>query len=261
MEPLNEKHDQGEPSMDATAPGEPVFTNPPKSRRYLGVWKLLGVVLLAWLGAAYFLIPLLWRAYAHRHPALDDVPGITYTANNIPGDPLNVALIGTQDELIKVMLAATWHPADPLTLRSSLRIGEASVLKRPYEDAPVSNLYFSGRKEDLAFEQEVGHDPRHRHHVRFWKSEKVDADGRPVWLGSITYDKGVGLSHTTGQITHHIDGNVDAERDRLFQQLAGTGKLAETYAVEDFHKTREGRNGGGDPWKTDGSLSVGVIGE
>jgi hypothetical protein len=28
--------------------------------------------------------------------------------------------------------------------------------------------------------------------------------------------------------------------------------------VDDFHKTREGRNGGGDPWHTDAKLYVGV---
>ena len=36
-------------------------------------------------------------------------------------------------------------------------------------------------------------------------------------------------------------------------------KRYEAYAVEDFHKTRTGRNGGGDPWHTDGDLRVGVI--
>src|SRR6185369_11715834 len=102
------------------------------------------------------------------------------------------------------MLAAGWHAADPLGLRSDLEIAADTVLARPYEDAPVSNLYLFGRKEDLAFEQPAGDDPRRRHHVRFWKSSKVDDQGRPAWVGSATYDQRVGLSHTTGQITHHI---------------------------------------------------------
>ena len=53
---------------------------------------------------------------------------------------------------------------------------------------------------------------------------------------------------------------MDAERDYLFQCLEQTGDLAEKYAVDGFHKRREGRNGGGDPWHTDGKLYVGVIG-
>jgi hypothetical protein len=204
-------------------------------------------------------MPLVWKRYIRRHPALDDVPGITQTTVGIPGDPINVALIGTQRDVVRILHDAKWYPADPITLKSSLEIAADTVLRRSYDDAPVSSLYLFGRKEDLAFEKPVGNSPRERNHVRFWKSAKADPDGRPVWYGSATFDKGVGLSHTTGEVTHHIAEDVDAERDRLFNDLEQTGDLSEVYDVPDFHKVRAGRNGGGDPWKTDGALRVGVI--
>ena len=187
------------------------------------------------------------------------MPRITHTSADIPGDPLNVALIGTETEVKKIMLAAKWYPADPLTLKSCLKMADAAVLKRPYDDAPVSSLYYDGRKQELAFEQPVGNSPRHRHHVRFWRLDKVDADGRPVWVGSAVYDERVGLSRTTGAVTHFTAPDVDTERDYLLHDIEQTGELAEHYVVEDFHKTREGRNGGGDPWHTDGNLYVGII--
>ena len=230
------------------------------SSRYSRLWKrvaaIVAAVVLLYLAAAYLVMPVLWKRYVHHHPALEDIPRITHTADGIPGDPLNVALIGTELEVKKIMLAARWYPADPLTLRSCLEIADASVFKRRYDDAPVSSLYLFGRKEDLAFEQEVGPDPRHRHHVRFWKTDRTGEDGRPVWVGSAVYDERVGLSRTTGQVTAP---DVDAERDYLFQCLERTGDLAERYVVDGFHKTREGKNGGGDPWHTDGNLYVGVI--
>jgi len=233
---------------------------PPKRRNRLRrALIVLAGLLVVYLLVAYVILPLGWLRYAHRHPSLDDIPRITYTRDNIPGDPLNVALIGTETELKKIMLAAKWYPADPLTLKSCLEMADAAVLKRPYDDAPVSNLYLFGRKEDLAFEQPVGDSPRHRHHVRFWRTDKVDADGRPVWVGSAVYDERVGLSRTTGQVTHVTAPDVDAERDYLFHDLEQTGDLASWYAIDDFHKVREGRNGGGDPWRTDGKLYVGVI--
>jgi hypothetical protein len=223
-------------------------------------WSLLVAgLLLVYLVVAYVLLPLAWVRYAHRHPSLDDIPRITYTGAHIPGDPLNVALVGTETELKTIMLAAKWYPADPLTLRSCLKIAAASVLKRSYDDAPVSNLYFEGRKEDLAFEQPVGSSPRHRHHVRFWRTDKVDADGRPVWVGSAVYDERVGLSRRTGQVTHLTAADVDAERDYLFRDLEQTGDLDERFVVDGFHKQLEGRNGGGDRWYTDGNLYVGII--
>jgi hypothetical protein len=231
---------------------------PPRQwKRRMAGWIL--ILVLGWLGAAYLLAPMLWKVAESRHPSLDDLPTVTRAADNIPGDPLNVSLIGSQNDLIKGLAAARWLEAKPLSLRSDLKIAEATVFKRPDDQAPVSSLYLFGRKEDLAFEKQVGDDPRQRHPVRFWKTDKIDPDGQPVWIGSAAFDKGVGLSHRTGQITHHIDGNVDQERDTLFVDLNEAGVLSDEYIVQHFHKTLEGKNGGGDEWHTDGNLYVGVL--
>jgi hypothetical protein len=216
-------------------------------------------LLLAYLLIAYLLIPFGWKRYARRHPSFDDNPRITVTGDGHPGDPLNVALIGTENQLQRIMHASRWYPAASLGLRSDLKIAADTVLSRPDDQAPVSSLYLFGRKEDLAFEQPVGNNPRQRHHVRFWRTGNTDADGRPTWIGSASYDERVGLSHTSGQITHHIAPDVDVERDHLFDDLERTGHLSESYAVADFHTTLEGRNGGGDRWHTDGRLRVGEI--
>lgn len=231
-----------------------IFRRSSSTTRRIAV-GLVGCVLV-WLAVAYLLLPWLWRGYIHRHPALQDLPGITTTANGIPGDPLNLAIIGSKAELVRAMTAIEWRPADPLSLKSSLEIAEATVLHREYPDAPVSNLFLWGRKEDLAFEQPAGNDPRRRHHVRFWKSDKLDEAGRPLWAGAVTFDKSVGLSHTTGQITHHVDAQVDVERDRLMGQLLKANWTAPIEYVDGFHKTLSGKNGGGDPWQTDGRLAI-----
>ncbi len=241
--------------MDDT-PSKPAL--PP---RPLWKWGVTGlaILLVTYLLGAYVLMPNLWKWYIHRHPELEDLPTLTHTVDGIPGDPINVALVGTKEEVIGIMLAARWYPADPLTLRSCLEIAKATVFKRSYEDAPVSNLYLFGRKEDLAFEQDVGPDPRKRHHVRFWRTDRVSAEGRPIWVGSAIFDDHVGLNRRTGQITHHTAPEIDTERDTLFHDLEQTGDLVEVITVDDFHKIREGRNGGGDPWHTDGKLLEGVI--
>src|SRR5262249_22925173 len=169
-------------------------------------WKrsalLVSAAILAYLAVAYVLLPALWKRYTHKHPSLEDLPGVTSTADGIPADPINVALIGTRVEVMTIMLAGKWYPGDKLTLRSRLEIAAASRFKRAFNGARVSNEFLLGRKQDLAFEQAVGDNPRHRHHVRFWESDKRDPDGRPVWLGAAIFDKRVGLSRTTGQITH-----------------------------------------------------------
>jgi len=235
----------------------------PRPRRRLEhmVFRCAAATLLTWLFAAYFLLPLLWRRYELRHPALDGSSWITRTGNDIPGDPLNIALVGNEEEIVTAMLAAKWFPADAITLRSSLRIAAGTLLRRSYRTAPVSNLFVWSRKQDLAFEQPAGKDPRRRHHVRFWRAEEVDEDGRELWVGAATFDTSAGLSHTTGQITHHIDADVDAERDKLLADLDESGAVAQVYWIEGFHERLRGRNGGGDPYYTDGRLPVAVLAE
>ena len=231
------------------------MTPPSRSRRL--VYGLLSL-LTAYLLVAYVLLPLLWRTEAKRHPALADGPRITHTANGIPGDPVNLAILGSESELIRGMTAAKWYPADPITFSSSIRIAVDSVFRRPDAQAPVSDLFLFGRKQDLAFEQPIGDSPRQRHHVRFWRWDRQE-DGRPVWFGAATLDERVGLSHTTGQITHHIGPDVDAERDRIMQELQQAGWAQEVYYRDGFHQELSGKNGGGDPWHTDGRLGVAVL--
>jgi hypothetical protein len=220
---------------------------------------LLGFVVLSYFLVSYVLLPFDWKAFTEDHPTFDDDPRLTKTGDGHPGGPLNVALIGSEQQLKTIMTTARWYEANPLSVKSDLKIAVDTVLSNSYDEAPVSKLYLFGRKEDLAFEQTVDGNPRHRHHVRFWRDRKVNSDGRPIWIGAASYDERVGLSHTTGQITHHIAPAVDKERDHVFATLDKTKELTETWKVKGFQKVLAGKNGGGDPWHTDGDLWVGEI--
>lgn len=238
---------------------EPGLTSPEPAKRWRSKLKLIIGFVSLWLVFAYVFAPFVWERYAKLDPKLDANPRITQTGDHHPGDPLNVALVGTEPELEAIMRAANWFAAAALGLESDLKIAADTVLSRPDDAAPVSSLYLYGRKEDLAFEQPVGDNPRHRHHVRFWRTAEMSADGRPKWIGSAVYDERVGLSHTTGQITHVTASDVDAERDYLFKCLQETGRLESEFIERGFHTRLSGRNGGGDPWYTDGDLRGGVI--
>jgi LssY C-terminus len=217
-----------------------------------------GTVMAAYLVLAYVVLPLLWRRADSRHSGLAGGPRVTHTADGIHGDPVNIALIGSESDVVGAMTKAAWLPADPITFESSIRIAVDSVFRRPDEEAPVSALYLFGRKQDLAFEQPIGESPRKRHHVRFWRWDRLE-EGREVWFGAATLDERVGLSHTTGEVTHHIGPDVDAERDRIAKDLERAGRVQAVDWRDDFHEELEGKNGGGDPWRTDGRLAVVIL--
>jgi hypothetical protein len=219
---------------------------------------IAAVVLGGYALLAYVALPSAWTHYEHQR-GLAGRPMVTHTEQGIPGDALNVGLVGSQEDVVRAMHAAGWYPADPITLRSSLGIIDSVLLHRPDRDAPVSPLFYQGRREDLAYEKPVGSSADQRHHVRFWKVLESGQEGRPVWLGSVTFDRGVGLSRYTGQVTHHIGPDIDAERDGLIGDLVRAGMVTTRYQVSGIGPTLNGRNGEGDPYYTDGEIWVGAL--
>jgi len=216
---------------------------------------ILLIAMAAYIALAYILLPALWTHHEHQK-GLAGLDMVTRTAQGIPGDPINVGLIGDRNDMLCAMHAAGWYPADPITLKSSVEIVGSVLLDRPYRDAPVSNLYYLGRREDFAFEKPIGSSADRRNHVRFWKVLDNGQEKRPVWLGAATMDRGVGVSHYTGAITHHIDADIDLERQTWARDLESAGMVTARYQVTGVGPTLAGRNGGGDLYYTDGEVWI-----
>lgn len=233
----------------------------PVQTTFLRRWgKRLLWVLAIYLLVAYLILPRLWAHHEHQ-PGLAGKGAVTHTADGIPGDPLNVGIVGSRTDVLQAMNAAGWIPADPITLKSSIEISASVVLDRPDNAAPVSPLFFEGRKQDLAFEKPIGKSADRRNHVRFWQVLEAGKEGRPVWLGSATLDAGVTLSRDTGQVTHRIAPDIDAERNLLIGDLVDARIVTELYQVSGIGPTIAGKNGEGDPYYTDGDIHLAVLSE
>ena len=213
----------------------------------------LTVALALYTAFAYGIAPLIWRHFEHQG-ALADKAMVTTTSLGFFGDALNVGIEGEREDILCAMREAGWHDADPTNLRTSAHIVGSVLAGRPYPTAPVSALYYDGRRQDLAFQKPSGVSPSTRHHVRFWRALDKGENGVPVWLGAATFDRSVGVSHYTGQVTHHIDADIDSERDLLMGDLASSGHVSATYQVAGVGPTLRGFNGGGDLYFTDGEI-------
>jgi LssY C-terminus len=228
---------------------------PPDRSRLERFLRIALSAVFAYTLIAYLALPALWSHYEHQK-GLSTLPMVTRTAQDIPGDPINIGLIGDKLDVLCAMHAAGWYPADPVTLRSSIEIAGSVLMDRPYRDAPVSPLYYLGRREDLAFEKPDGNSADRRHHVRYWKVLEQGEEKRPVWLGAATHDRSVGVSRYTGAITHHIDADIDAERKLLAADLENAEMVDAKYQVTGVGPTMTGRNGGGDLYYTDGEVWI-----
>jgi hypothetical protein len=178
------------------------------------------------------------------------VPRFTTTGDGLPGDPVNLALIGTLDQLRAAFAACGWSEADPLDLASSWGMVRAFVLNRPYPAAPFSTLYLFGRGQDIGFQKPIGDSPRQRHHIRFWALSLARAEepmasasfwlntDRPpdgdcvLWIGAGTRDTGMSLTALTFQITHATDADTNAERDFIAGELQQHGAIADVTTLQ-----------------------------
>jgi hypothetical protein len=186
--------------------------------------------------AAYVILP---RAVRMGLKVLQQkrVPRYTLTGDGLPGDPVNLALIGTFRQLRSAFAAAGWTEADRLGVASSWRMVRAFVFNSPYPTAPFSTLYLFGRGQDIGFQKAIDDSPRKRHHVRFWAlalahaeatvgtaSFWLNADRPPdeahvLWVGAGTRDTGFSLTRLTFQITHATDSDTNLERDYIIAEL------------------------------------------
>ena len=223
----------------------------------LGWWGIL-VGVLFWGLLAYFVLPRVHRVLTTIYVP-DYFIGRTRTSDGLLGDPVNLALMGEEDQVHTAMRGAGWTMADPVTMRSSLRIVTSTLTRRSYHEAPVSPLFLFGRMQDFAYQLEVEGNPAKRHHVRFWRTPDdwlLPGGARVEWLAAGTFDRAVGLSLFTLQVTHKIDADTDIERDFIVKSVLDASSAARLEILRDFSTGYHSRNGGGDSIRTDGHLPV-----
>jgi hypothetical protein len=184
-----------------------------------------------------------------------ELPLLSVNRAGKSGDPINVEVVGTLDQVAAAFAAAAWYRADEIDLITSVRISVDSILGRKYSTAPVSNLYLFGRKEDVAFER-PGKSVRQRDHIRLWNTGRAAQDGRPIWISGATKDVKVELAKTNHLPTHQIAPDVDSERDLVVSELAQTGWVIADGWRPGFGKETHGVNGTGDSYFTDGRVAV-----
>ena len=230
------------------------------------LWLTLGVLgvvfaviaVAATLVVTHVVAPLVLR-HSDGFPELAGVPKVTKNAKGVDGDPVNVAIIGSDSEIARALRAAHWSRAEAVSRASSIGIARSVLFNRPDSTAPVSPLFLFGRAQDLAWEREVNGSARQRHHVRLWRVASLSYRGRPVWIGDATYDLRAGISHRGLHPTHHIAPDVDQERDTLTANLVSAGRVLSLFHVTGIGIRVNARNAEGDRYDTDGEMQALVL--
>jgi hypothetical protein len=214
--------------------------------------------LLLWFISAYIFIPMIHRVLTRLYIP-DYFIGRIRTVDGLLSDPVNLAFIGNEEQLHEAMTKAGWVQADKLTIYSGIRFVVATLLRKRYDHAPVSPGYLFNQMQAFTYQHRMKDKPLARHHVRFFKvpdgwlmpgGYKVD------WLAAGTFDRSIGFSYSTLQITHHIVSDTDIERDHVVSTLKTAGVIRKLDIIKNYFSAYHHRNGYGDRIMTDGSLPI-----
>jgi hypothetical protein len=223
--------------------------------------------------AAYIILP---RAIRMGLKILQSkrVPSYTITGDGLPGDPVNIVLVGTLQQLREAFAALGWSEADRLSLASSWGMVRAFVLNTPYPTAPFSTLYLFGRGQDIGFQKAIDNSPRKRHHIRFWalsltraqvtwgtadfwlSAERPPDNESVLWVGAGTKDTGLSLTRLSFQITHATDSDTNEERDYIVSELM------KNRSIEAVKAYQAGENLSAEPvnhYITDGEITLAIL--
>jgi len=198
-------------------------------------------------------------------PDWNGLPVRTYAnlKKKVLGDPINIAVEGTQPAILAAFTKIGWRQADPLSPRDDARLAEVAVAHRSYPTSPVSNLYLFGRPEDFAVEYERG-SVAQRDHARFWDTTRRDRKtGLDLFVGDASRDIAIKVLRAKNGLpkgtTHRIDGDLDAERTVVVDLLRKTGLVTTVVLEPGMGRTTTAVNGGGDRFFTDGKVAVVVL--
>jgi hypothetical protein len=180
---------------------------------------------------------------------------VTKAGGTPAADIINIAFLGSREDLAGAFALAGWHEAEHLNARSMSRAYKAYTAQQGYDAAPVSKLLYEDAEPDVVFQKSLNTISK-RHHIRLWR---YDMAGREIWLGAATHDVGVVFDSSAMSFTHQIHPRIDAERSKVVNDLAFTGCIEPAAYLDRPDASR--KPGSGDAIVTDGRLAVLAFGD
>jgi hypothetical protein len=192
---------------------------------------------------------------------LNEIPRRVSDPQGKPGDMVNILIVGTQDQVVKVFSAAGWVHVDSSVENTVLNAITDSLEKKDYLTMPMSTLFLFNRAQDYGFAHaEPVRVAMSRNHLRVWKSP-YEVAGRPLWCVAATHDIGFERDQRNNGLTHKIDSAIDGEREYVNDTLSSTGLVVQRTHVMPPDPLTEAKTATGGSFHSDGRILVLVLKE
>ena len=171
-----------------------------------------------------------------------------------PADIVNLLIIGSRHQVESAFGASGWAGTDSMSKRAFVKTIVAAIERRAYDRSPMSEQLLEGRAPELKLQKTLNSYEK-RHHARLWKLDPAWR-GQEVWAASATHDISMRFSLKAFKMFHHIEANIDLEREKILADLALAGCVETLGLLERPHAPRQALNATGDPMITDGAIAA-----
>ena len=178
----------------------------------------------------------------------------TRTGHGKNADIVNLAFVGSPEQLQSAFAAAGWRQADPNSKNAFLHEFAAFLTSSSYPTMPVSRQYLDSRVQDFTWQKSFDSYGK-REHLRIWE-EPQPVLGQQAWLGAYTRETSAALSVKYHKFIHHIDSDVDNGVNMLVRDLTLSGCVESVRLLPRPDVPRLLVNSTGDEMRTDGTLTV-----
>ena len=188
----------------------------------------------------------------HLRDKLMGLPARSVTRSGRASDLVNLAFIGSLEQIHAAFRAAGWTYGDSVSAWSVMREMRAFSSLNSYAHLPISNQWLAGKGADIRLQKSLDSYQK-RDHIRIWNENELAPD---LWAASAIHETGASWSIRTGRFIHHVDSDIDAESERVVRDLTLAGCVADVHRVQRLEKPEPERNSSGDELWTNGSVEV-----
>ncbi|MGC2108898.1 MAG: LssY C-terminal domain-containing protein [Candidatus Korobacteraceae bacterium] len=189
-----------------------------------------------------------------REELATSTPSRTTTVKMVEADVINLAFVGSREEIDAAFREAGWVNSDTFTKHSFMRDFYAFLNDSGYPQAPMREFLLDGEPPAMNWEKSLNSYAR-RDHLRIWEWSDPSSS-QTVWLSAATHDAGAALSVKHHQFVHHISPDIDEERSKVIRDLSASGCVQSVSLAPRRGIANISENATGDPVTTDGALAV-----
>jgi hypothetical protein len=189
---------------------------------------------------------------------INELPENAMTRKGKEGDVVNLAFVGTREQVENAFQSAGWNGSDSVSAGSVFREAHALFSLSNYPHLPISRQLLDGKFPD--YERQKSFDSyAKRDHLRIWGMPD-DWNGQPLWLSGTIHEVSADLSFSSRggrfKFVHHLDSNLDEARDRVVRDLALAGCVESVHYVSRPAMTHFLKSPSGDDLHTDAMVAV-----